>query len=61
MVKWQEGNLIQDKETNKNNLNLPKNTRNGPLNNGRIYYGAMKTNETKKKKKKKKFFLALNN
>ena len=37
MVEWQEGKLISDKETNKNDLNLAKNTRNRPLNNEIMY------------------------
>ena len=44
MVKWKEGNLISDKETKKNDFNLPKNISNGPLNNGRMYYRMMNQN-----------------
>ena len=44
MVEWQEENLIKDKEKDKNDLNLPKNTRNGPLNNRKMYYEVMNKN-----------------
>ena len=44
MVEGQEGNLILDKETNKREMILPKNTRNGSVDKCRIYYGVMNQN-----------------